>query len=55
MKLPLIQKATARLLSEPKFQGLRDDMAAWRKWVPHPIGTQREQALHSITDLATRR
>ncbi|KAF5835101.1 glycoside hydrolase superfamily [Dunaliella salina] len=31
VKLPLISKAAARLLSDPKFQGLRDDMTAWRK------------------------
>jgi len=24
-------KASSRLLSDPKFKGLRDDMAAWRK------------------------
>jgi len=31
VKLPLMTKASSRLLSDPKFKGLRDDMAAWRK------------------------
>lgn len=28
-----MSKASQRLLSDPKFKGLRDDMAAWRKCV----------------------
>lgn len=31
VKTPLLEKAAKRLLSEPKFQGLRDSMATWRK------------------------
>jgi len=33
VKLPLMTKASSRLLSDPKFKGLREDMAAWRKCV----------------------